>query len=250
MKTRIKDISYNPSSVLITAEDCFRLAEGCATCGEFWRRHRDAYLFAQHENIFRQICKRMGWKRVVRWTNEALAHEARNYNSRTAFSTGSPSAYVIARNRGILDDICAHMTDGNVKWTDESIREEARKYSLKTDFRRKSASAYRTACIQGKDYVLDICRHMKTQTETSDLRSLRESVIRNAGSRSEQSMTAYVARLDAAILAWQGKVTFTEPQLRAIASCRTISKSGSTYAVVRMTSGFKAVSGTAFASKP
>ena len=46
-------------------------------------------------------------------TNEFIAEQAKKYETRTQFLTNDSSCYQIARNRGIIDDICQHMISSN-----------------------------------------------------------------------------------------------------------------------------------------
>ena len=47
---------------------------------------------------------------MIRWTEQMLIEEALKYNSRSTFYKKSKSAYQTAYSRGILDNVCSHMT--------------------------------------------------------------------------------------------------------------------------------------------
>ena len=46
----------------------------------------------------------------ITWSDEMLKEEALKYNTRTTFNKNSKSAYQTAYSRGILDEVCSHMT--------------------------------------------------------------------------------------------------------------------------------------------
>ena len=92
-----------------------------------------------------------------KWIEENIREEALKYNTRISFQRGSAGAYNVARRKGILDDICSHMTR-QTKWTYENLKEEAIKYKTKSSFLNENASAYLTAYNLG--ILDDICSHM------------------------------------------------------------------------------------------
>ncbi|MDZ7643236.1 MAG: hypothetical protein U5K76_02750 [Woeseiaceae bacterium] len=57
-------------------------------------------------------------------------------------------AYKAAHKRGILDEVCSHMTELKTDWTYEMLAAEARKYSSRTDFSANS-NAYQIAAKRG-----------------------------------------------------------------------------------------------------
>jgi len=99
--------------------------------------------------------------KVNLWTNERLAEEAGKYKYRNDFRLGSASAYTVAHKRGIIDQICAHMTRKPLIsiWTFEKALAMASKYSFRSDFHDHDGGAYAYAFKAG---ILDeICAHMK-----------------------------------------------------------------------------------------
>ena len=93
------------------------------------------------------------------WTLERLHEEALKYNKRGIFQKESPSAYVIARRKGILDTICSHMDPPLTRaYTLEELKTEANKHTKRQDFATASPSMYVVAWRRD-DYDL-ICEHM------------------------------------------------------------------------------------------
>jgi len=92
------------------------------------------------------------------WTNEEILNEALKYSTRGEFSKKSGSAYIIARNRGILDKACSHMRSILKQWTLEELKNEALKYETKIDFLNNSNAAYNYAHKHG--FLTKICSHM------------------------------------------------------------------------------------------
>jgi hypothetical protein len=84
-------------------------------------------------------------KKYKKWTDEALAKEAKKYNTRGEFLDKSPSAYMLAKRREILDDITKHMFNARFKWTKKMIEVEAKRYETRGEFLKGSRSAYSAA---------------------------------------------------------------------------------------------------------
>jgi len=94
-----------------------------------------------------------------KWTYELLHKTALMYDTRGAFSKGSPSAYHTCYSRGILDDVCSHMEYVKTYWTDAMLLKKARKYNTRKGFQKGSPNAYQVCQSRG---ILDkICEHME-----------------------------------------------------------------------------------------
>lgn len=87
---------------------------------EFQQKSRNTYMTAQRRGWLEEICTHMnspqrdgGWSdnrnKWGHWTKERCRREARNYEYRFDFQKNSTQAYLAARKKGWLDDICAHM---------------------------------------------------------------------------------------------------------------------------------------------
>lgn len=98
----------------------------------------------------------------IRWTLSKLRAEAAHFRTRNDFQKNSTNAYTAAYNRGLLDEICAHMVDQRKTkgfWQDkENCRAEALKYMTKTDFQKAAVQAYKVALEEG--FLQEICGHM------------------------------------------------------------------------------------------
>jgi hypothetical protein len=117
---------------------------------QFKAGNRPAYWAAVRLGILDDVCahmKRPPSEKLI-WTPEAIAAEARRYESRKAFFDGSKGAYCAASDRGLLDQVCAHMADardgnpGPRKWPRDRIETEAKRYSSRSEFKRGSPGAF------------------------------------------------------------------------------------------------------------
>jgi hypothetical protein len=117
-------------------------------------------------------------KKRVQWSLELLQEEALKYTSRMDFQKRSPSAYMTALKRKILNDICKHMKFQRIYWNLDSLKAESLKYKNKADFEKNSNSAYQAA---HNHKVLDlICQHMEPQRISWTGEALREEALKYA----------------------------------------------------------------------
>ncbi len=83
---------------------------------------------------------------TIKWNKENLHKEALKYNTRSAFRTGSPSAYATTLRHVWMDDNCEHMTPitkPNGYWNNkENCHNVAKKYSTRGAFRWAPGGAY------------------------------------------------------------------------------------------------------------
>jgi hypothetical protein len=81
------------------------------------------------------------------------------------FKEAYPEAYRVASERGLeyLDEVCRHMVriPRPSAMSKEEIIKEAKKYNTRTDFAKYSQEAYQAAWIQGKDFLEQVCAHIK-----------------------------------------------------------------------------------------
>lgn len=95
---------------------------------------------------------------VKKYTLESLRLLAANYQTRTEFRSAHPSAEVVARRLGVMDEICAHMPYLITYWSDDMLNAEALKYETRGAFAKGNFKAYDRARARG---ILDkICGHM------------------------------------------------------------------------------------------
>ena len=81
----------------------------------------------------------------IKWTNRAIRLEAIKYNTRTNFQKGNPSAYTAAWKKGLLDEVCSHMSyvqkpDGY--WTKKRLLSIADSCKTLKEFRENHSAAY------------------------------------------------------------------------------------------------------------
>ena len=100
--------------------------------------------------------------KVVKWTIPNLKTEALKYYSIKDFREHSSSAYTIAKNLKILDDICLHMNRKKKKpfgyYTFEKCKELALCCNTKKEFYTKYPTAYKKVCSM--KCIDDITKHM------------------------------------------------------------------------------------------
>jgi hypothetical protein len=97
---------------------------------------------------------------TFKWTEDEIYKEALKYTDKRSFKKGTPRAYDIACNRGILDIICAHMPRvSNKAYTSEELYSIANKYSTLKEFRDNHQGAYVVA-VRRDDWD-QIRSHMK-----------------------------------------------------------------------------------------
>ncbi|AGB06850.1 hypothetical protein [Vibrio phage VH7D] len=103
----------------------------------------------------------------IKWTPERLKEDALKYKTRTEWCKNSSGAYNAARNRGLLDECCAHMKSSqrpNGFWNLETLQEDASKYNSRSEWEKRSRSAYYAA--QRRGLLDECCAHMKPSTKT------------------------------------------------------------------------------------
>ena len=95
------------------------------------------------------------------WNEKSIREEALKYKSKNDFRKFSHKTYQAAHGRGILDDVCQHMTSRRTThWTDNMIAELASRYTSRGEFKRKSNFAYQI--VIKRRIFDDICIHMKS----------------------------------------------------------------------------------------
>ena len=95
----------------LTDELLATIAIGYSTRDEFCEKDSSAYSTACKRGIIDKICSHMERQimPVGYWTKERCRQKAKDYNSKTDFRKGCPSAHGAAQKNGWLDDICSHM---------------------------------------------------------------------------------------------------------------------------------------------
>ena len=165
-----------------TNEEIQQDALKCRSKKEFYKKYRQSYAAAHRLRIIDKVCAHMP-KRVnqsgqngpnFKYTNERLTEIASRYENRAAFRKANDGAYQIARNRGILEQICAHMpkhidqsgkNNPSFKYTDENMNEIASGYKTRTQFKKGNSSVYAIALKRG--ILGKICSHMPKHVDKS-----------------------------------------------------------------------------------
>lgn len=109
-----------------------------------------------------------------RWElKENCLAEALKYNTRRAFSKGSPIAYTTAKRKEWLDDICQHMAMNVPQgfWNKkENCHAQALKYSSRAEFRKKCKNGFNAAVRKGWiDEVDCSCRRLSFLKNAIDM---------------------------------------------------------------------------------
>jgi predicted GIY-YIG superfamily endonuclease len=99
----------------------------------------------------------------TRWTKDLIQEKALKYETRSSFKKNNNDAYLAAKRRGLLNEVCVHMKEArkpNGYWTKEICSIEAKKYKSRSEFREHNSMAYKVSC-QNK-FLDEVCSHMKT----------------------------------------------------------------------------------------
>ncbi|WP_247997689.1 GIY-YIG nuclease family protein [Brucella tritici] len=115
---------------------------------------------ARGYNVLNQVAAgALGSLGAIKWTEDAIYKEARQYTSRTEFLRGSPGAYGAARRQyGSVDRFCKHMEPKLKSWDEASIAEEALKYKNRGAFEKACGAAVQAARRLG--IWEKVCAHM------------------------------------------------------------------------------------------
>jgi predicted GIY-YIG superfamily endonuclease len=153
----------NSDNILYKVEDAIRLE-----CDLIDKYKNEGYKVLN-------ISKGGGLGGSKKWSDEMLRDEALKYKTRLSFQKLSSGAYQSSKSRGILNEICKHMSDRFI-WTQENIKQEALKYKTRSDFSKGSVSAY---CSSIKMCILDeVCSHMDKIKITWSDEMLKEEALK------------------------------------------------------------------------
>jgi predicted GIY-YIG superfamily endonuclease len=119
-------------------------------------------------------------------TIEEMKIESLKYKSRGEFAEKSRSTYYYALNKGLLDDICGHMT--HRLWTYDKVKLEALKYKTRSEFESRSTAYYYAI----KNGILDeVCRHMTSRFFTFESVALKALKYHNRTNFRDNDESAY-----------------------------------------------------------
>jgi predicted GIY-YIG superfamily endonuclease len=136
------------------------------------------------EDEFINQYRQNGWKMLngnkggalggneIQWTFETCLDIAQNYNRKEdlRWAPGLGGLYNAARKNGWWNQICAHMTEGNVQWTKSEVLKAAQRCEFVGEFQKKYGAAYRSAKDGG--YLEEIHSLLKKKINYWDLESV------------------------------------------------------------------------------
>ena len=131
---------------------------------EFQQKNGAAYKAAGIMKCRDIICLHMVELKKPRgfWNADNLFAEALKYENKVDFVEKSPSAFLTATRKNLIDQICAHMVPGklpNGHWSNKNnCADEALKYTNRRAFSLENSSAYHGADANG--WLDEICAHM------------------------------------------------------------------------------------------
>jgi hypothetical protein len=109
-----------------------------------------AWQYAKEQGIYDEICSHMpNANRVV--AEEEIRQAAAKYTTRVDFINGDNKMYSAAVYRGILEDVCSHMTPPRTvgkkkpKWSLEKVMECAKECKTRIEFSKRFKGAYMAA---------------------------------------------------------------------------------------------------------
>jgi hypothetical protein len=111
------------------------------------------------EQFYIEKYKNKGWKLLnsakggalggnkMKWTKEQCAIAAKKFQSKKEFTTSIEFSGAVqsARRHGWMEEICSHMSAGNIRWNKDKCINEAKKHKNRASFMRKSKGAYNYA---------------------------------------------------------------------------------------------------------
>ena len=106
------------------------------------------------------------------WTFETCLDIAQKYNRKEdlRWAPGLGGLYNAARKNGWWNQICAHMTEGNVQWTKSEVLKAAQSCEFVGEFQKKFGAAYRSAKDGG--YLEEVHSLLKKKINYWDLVSV------------------------------------------------------------------------------
>ena len=164
-----------------TRERAARVAKQFKTRTEFNKHAKAAYSFAYRKGILDEICGHMTLvQHAYKYSDQQLREEAQKYRRRIDFQNGSKQLYKAALNRGLLDQICAHMTARHT-WDIRTVKELAKPYKKRNDFAQANRGAHKWASMHG---VLDqVCAHMPVRSRGKWTKQAVLALARQCGTR-------------------------------------------------------------------
>lgn len=129
-----------------------------------WARESGGAFSSAKKNLWiTEACMHMtgGHKPKNYWTKEKLISDAKKYETRAEWRSSSPSAYVTAKSKKLLDECCKHMQ--NIRkpggyWTKNNVVKSAKKYQTIVSWSMAESAAYDASKRNG--WYKEATKHM------------------------------------------------------------------------------------------
>jgi len=142
-----------------TKKEIKKEAKKYTTRSHFSKYSQKAYRAASVAGILDEVCAHMvRGHELNRPSIEEITKEARKYQTRTMFSSGSGRYYRLAVKMDIMDKVCSHMEKMKKVWKEVDLKKIALKYKTKKQFREAEGGAYQAA--YARKIIDTICSHM------------------------------------------------------------------------------------------
>ena len=137
----IKDYVWIKEKVRWTDEKVLELASRFSTATDFRKANSGAYNYMLKHSLPQPDLWKVSWPK---WTYKTCYEEAKKYKKRSEYNKNSKTSYVVARDKGWLNDFTWLEVSSKPHgyWTYDRCHEEAKKYKTKREFEKGSPGAY------------------------------------------------------------------------------------------------------------
>ena len=144
-------------------DEVLKAALQCKTKKEFRIRFPREYNYASRKKRLDYFCSHMEplKREPSKWTDEAIAKEAKKYKTYKEFRKGSQSAYTAAKKKNKLDVFCLHMLPRTIPYVCNTL-EDAYSLALKCHNRTELKQIYNKAyeMLRVSKELNKACSHM------------------------------------------------------------------------------------------
>ncbi len=144
-----------------TEDKCLQDARQYLARSEWEKNSPSAYQRALKSGWLKKCSAHMKRPKVhnKKWTEKEILNSAAKYSARSQWAARELGAYIAARRLGILDEACAHMSNGHRRWSVSAIAEDAKRFQNRSSWRNASPGAY--AAAKRRRLLGTVTRHMK-----------------------------------------------------------------------------------------
>lgn len=137
----IKDYEWIKEKVRWTDEKVLELASRFSTATDFRKANSGAYNYMLKHSLPQPDLWKVSWPK---WTYKTCYEEAKKYKKRSEYNKNSKTSYVVARDKGWLNDFTwlEISSKPHGYWTYDRCHEEAKKYKTKREFEKGCPGAY------------------------------------------------------------------------------------------------------------